>query len=415
MKNRMGIIDQGFVPAELTVSYVAICAGDVDTDLLRRAFELTCRRYPMLGGNVEFADGRYHLRVPEPGAGNATARIDQGSISHWLRQDAPLDPTLSLAKLEIVRDDATTAVALRVSHAINDAHLGFVLLADFWRTAAALAAPAPGHEPAPIFPRSLEELLYERAIAVPEVPLPDPSGLYSLAPTETLDGSGLRLAPEERILLSPGETSELLQRARAQGTTLHALLSAAIIRAERVMVAETSGPAAGIELPMIIGHAVDLRPHLQPPARPIDATNGLGYAATVTACAPESDLPTLAKEAKEQIVNSIDSGAALAAMFAVARIAAGETREAAVNVITNWGVIPALECPKGLRIVDFRGFVTGHAIPEISYFVYTFEGRLNIEFAFSDTYHRPARIAELRRGVAANLMRLLHDFTDSRM
>lgn len=286
--------------------------------------------------------------------------------------------------------------------------MGFELLTELWRTAATLGATTAIPTPVPAFPRSLEDLLAERGIAVPEPAMPDLTGLYSFAPSETHGRPGLRVAPDQRIALSDTDTTTLLHHARAQGTTLYALLSAAIIRAERAVIGETSGAATADELPMVIGHAVDLRPHLQPPTHPSDTTNGLGCAPTVTRCGPDTDLHIFAKEVKAQIVHSIDSGTALTTILAASRIPENGARDYAANIITNWGVVPALDFPKGMRVVDFRGFVTGDSLPEISYFVYTFQGRLNIEFAYSESTHQYSRITELRRTIAANLKMLIH-------
>lgn len=82
MRFRLGTIDRSFVPTKLTVSYVAICTGEVDADLLRRAFALTCRRYPMLSGRVECIDGDCHLRIPDHG--NDATETVHASVSDWL-------------------------------------------------------------------------------------------------------------------------------------------------------------------------------------------------------------------------------------------------------------------------------------------------------------------------------------------
>ncbi|AFT99642.1 phthiocerol/phthiodiolone dimycocerosyl transferase family protein [Nocardia brasiliensis] len=408
MKYRIGAIDQNFAPNRLTVTYVAICAGAVDVDPLRRAFAHTCRRYPMLRGRLHSDDdGGCYVHIPDGDRDDTVFETVHSSISEWLARGLDtVDPTVRLATLEIVHAGVTTAVALRVSHAIGDAHLGFELLTELWRTATALAATGALADPTPVVPRRLEDLLHERGIPVPDVALPAPHGLYRCTPTETLGRPGLRLATEERITLSDTDTGALLRLARAQGTTVHALLSAAVIRAERALIAETSGATTEDELPMIIGHAVDLRPHLTPPAQITDTGNGLGYAPTVTLCGPDADLLTLGKEAKAQIVYGIDSGTALATMFAAARN--GEsTPDTAVNILTNWGVVPTLESPEGVEVVDFRGFVTGDSVPELSYFVYTFRGRLSIEFTYAENHHHRTRIAELRRFVAGNLEELI--------
>ncbi|MGW4242375.1 phthiocerol/phthiodiolone dimycocerosyl transferase family protein [Nocardia sp. NPDC004722] len=404
MKYRLGTIDQGFLPTEVTVSYVAICTGEVDADLLRHAFTLTCRRFPMLTGRIELTAGGAQLHIREHGT--APVETSYTGVADWLTHGTgAFAPASSLAKLDIVCGPAETAVALRVSHAIGDAHLGFELLTELWGTATALEAGTADPDPAPRYPRSLEDLLTERGAALPDPSLPELTGLRCLAPTPSPGAPGLRLAPGERITLSATETRALLRYAREQGTTVHALLSAAIIRAERTLIGETSD-ATG-ELPMVIAHAVDLRPYLSPPARRVDATNGLGCAPTVTFCAPDSDLTVLGKEVKAQITHGIDGGIALATMLAASHGPGEDAREHAANIITNWGVVPALDTPKALRITDFRGFATGGTRPEISYFVYTFDDRLSIEFTHSEPHHPAALVTRLARAVSANLTDLI--------
>ncbi|MFE9579962.1 hypothetical protein ACFYO1_26500 [Nocardia sp. NPDC006044] len=408
MQYRLGKIDEGFVPKQFTVCYVTVCEGEIDSTLLQLAFELTARRYPMLTGTIELANDECLLHIPDDGAGSVVTEISHGTLSDWLRNGAtPLNPARELAKLEIVQAGQTAAVSLRVCHAINDAHMGFALLADFWRTAAALSTGAALLDPTPIYPRSLEDLLADRGVTPPAPSLPDPGQVYSFTGPQTPGAPGRRLAPGERITLSENETGRLIQHARTLGTTVHALLGAAIVRAERATITETPATAAETELPMLIGHAVDLRPHLQPAARPADATNALGFAPTVTVCTADSDLHLLGKEIKAQIVHGIDSGTALATMYAAAHVMQSDARAVAVNTVTNWGVVPVLESPKGMRITDFHGFATSGPVPELSYFAYTFQGRLNLEFAYSEQHHRPERVAHLRNIVVENLKQVV--------
>ncbi|MEU7140869.1 hypothetical protein ABZ942_15565 [Nocardia sp. NPDC046473] len=408
MKFRLGQIDHGFVPRKLTVSYVAVCVGEVDTALLHQAFELLCRKYPMLRGTIEAGGDACVLRVPDDGSGAAVIDIVEGSIADWLAHGGtPLDPAYALAELTIVREDATTAVALRVGHAINDATMGFALLEHFWRTVAALAGTVAHPDPIPVYPRSLEYAYRARNMPLPELAVPAAGPVHSIASADTGDGADFGPLPVQRITLSQCDTGALLARARACGTTLHALLSAAIIRAERAMIGETVSDAT--ELPMIMFHLADLRPQLRPPAPPDEVTNALAFAPTVTACGRAADLGVLAKQVKAQIVDGIASGAALAVMLAAASAAAqGSTRTAVGNFITNWGVVPDLPVPTGIEIVDFRGFATSEPVAWVGYFVSTFAGRLSIELAFSPRFHQPTQIAELRATILVNLAQLTH-------
>ncbi|WP_194815429.1 hypothetical protein [Nocardia sp. XZ_19_385] len=403
MKYRLGLIDHGFVPRKLTVSYVAICTGEIDIALLHKAFELLCRKYPMLRGTIERTGGDCWLDIPDDGSSAAISRTAPGPITDWLAHgNTPLDPAHTLAELTIVPEGERTAVALRVCHAINDATLGFALLEHFWEITAALTGAAVFPDPSPKYPGSLEQAYRARAMDFPAPAVPGTGGVFSIAPVETADETGFRPVPAHRITLSENDTSALLSHARASGTTLHALLAAAIVRAERATITELPGAAA--ELPMIMFHLADLRPHLHPAADPAEITNALAFAPTVTTCGSGSDLIVLAKDVKAQITAGIDSGAALAVMLAAASVAAqGRVRDSVGNFITNWGVVPELAAPAGVEIVDFRGFATSEPVTWIGYFVSTFARRLSIEPAFSPRFHRPAQIAELRAAIVANL------------
>ncbi|GGR85950.1 hypothetical protein GCM10010252_25750 [Streptomyces aureoverticillatus] len=406
MKYRLGLIDHGFVPRKLTVSYAAVCAGVVDVAGLRTAFGLLCGKYPMLRGTIEVTGEQCWLHIPDDGAGAAATEVVEGSISDWLARGLTvLDPARGLAKLTVVAEGEQTAVVLQVSHAINDATLGSALLEYFWHAATAVAGGATLPDPTPVHPRSLEQAYHARSLALPDLTMSAAGPVHAVPATDTGGGAGFAPDPAQRITLSQGDTGALLARARATGTTLHALLAAAIIRAERATLTQAAGAAA--ELPMIMFHLVDLRPHLRPVARPDEVTNALGFAPTVTACGPGADLNVLAKEAKAQIVAGIEGGSALAVMRAAASGAAqGRARTGVGNFITNWGPVPELAVPTGIEIVDFRGFATSEAVTWVGYFVSTFSGRCSIELAYSPRYHRPAQIARLRELIVRGLAEL---------
>ncbi|UFS97817.1 phthiocerol/phthiodiolone dimycocerosyl transferase family protein [Nocardia huaxiensis] len=394
------------MPRKLTVSYMAICTGAVDIALLHNAFGLLCRKYPMLTGTIEITGGQCSLRIPGDDTSAAITETVAGPIADWLAGAGltPLDPAHCLAKLAIVDEGDRTAVALQVCHAINDATLGLDLLARFWRIAASLAGNAACPDLTPVHPRNLEHAYHTRGLTLPELAAPPAGRVHSIPATDLGAGPGFAPMPAGRITLSRADTAALRAHARNSGTTLHALLSAAIVRAERAMLAESAGVAT--ELPMIMFHLVDLRGHLRPAARPDEVTNALGFAPTLTACDPGTGLDVLATRVKAQIVAGIEDGAALAVMRAAAAVAAhGGPRQGVGNFITNWGVVPDLTVPAGIEIVDFRGFATSEPVSWVGYFVSTFAGRCSIEPAFSPRFHAPAQIAALRELIHANLER----------
>ncbi|MBF6331078.1 phthiocerol/phthiodiolone dimycocerosyl transferase family protein [Nocardia transvalensis] len=369
----------------------------------------------MLSGRAEYDADEWYVRIPDSGSRVAAVELVDSPISAWLaRGSAALDPTRALAKLEVVRDGEVTAVALHICHALGDGAMIFAVLRDFWQIAAALDGKTPLPDLTPCYPRGIEDLYAERGVVLPRLDVRDPGPVSGLPTSVSPEGTGFRLAPGERITLSDRETDALLRYAHAEETTVHALLSAAIIRAERAMTPEPAnvGATGTPQLPMLMFHPVDLRPHLRPPARPTDAANALGYAPTITACDPESDLLALSKEVRHQIRSSVDSGAALAVLlnFVSAPVASDEPVEFVRSFITNTGVVPALDIPSGVDFVDFRLFTTtdqNSPVPTVGFFVYTFQGRLNIEVEFSAQYNQPTQINELRRIVSENLELLI--------
>ncbi|MBF6331095.1 phthiocerol/phthiodiolone dimycocerosyl transferase family protein [Nocardia transvalensis] len=92
-------------------------------------------------------------------------------------------------------------------------------------------------------------------------------------------------------------------------------------------------------------------------------------------------------------------------------VARGEPVEFVRSFITNTGIVPALDIPSGVDFVDFRAFTTDQDNPALAvdFFVYTFQGRLNIEVEIAARYNQPTQISEICRIVRRNLDVLIAD------
>ncbi|MFI5783275.1 hypothetical protein [Nocardia sp. NPDC051570] len=407
MKYKIGAIDHYWALTRATICYALVCSGPVDVEILRQAFDLLCRKYPMLGGHLELVDGECHLRLPDTAHPTAAVTVVDGPIPAWLEHGiAPMDPTRALARLEVVQDGHNTAIGLQVSHAVADGRLGFQMLRDLCRFFAFGADMAPP-DTAPVYPRGIEDVCAARDFDIPQLELRNPGGLFTVPAVVESEGLGFRVAPTARIRKSVEATDRLVRYARVQGTTLHALVSAAIIRAERAMVS-LAGEAEGEELPMLKMHVIDLRAHLQPPAELGEVTNALGLGPTAVMCAPDTDMVGLGKEIKQQLIDRIESGQGLAIMLDQAQesVRGEELVEPSSGFISNLGVIAPFAHPAGIEYLDFRGLVILDPQvrdPNVCYFVFSFGGRLLIEIACAARNHSPDQIARLSREISDNL------------
>ncbi|WP_407836416.1 hypothetical protein ACE1OC_08050 [Streptomyces sp. DSM 116496] len=412
-----------------TVAYAVTVTGPLNASALSEAFAATCRAHPVFTGCLRSGPAGTELFLD----GNRTVppirfRTGDGNPEPATRT---LDHADELIGLEVSHGDRRSTVTLLTDHSIADASASVALLAELWghyTDIVETGLPTPlGAFPVP---ESLEALLAHRGVtrlernglealfepfAVPDRP-EDPAA-DAAAPT----GERARSA-RGRIRFTAETTSALARVGRANGVSVHGLVSAA------VMIAHAGVKAAAdhvheVAVPFI--YPVDVRTRISPPVDAFGGTNVFGTVGFTRSLGVHTDPVVLAKDLLDELKASIEDGVVQQSQLHLtgpdqeqeqaqeqdvstpAEAAAGTAYVLADDTVmlTNWGRIPELRTPAGCGIEDFRGAIidqrfrpAGRATPweppapTSTYVVTHFAGRLSVELA---TAHTSARAAEI--------------------
>ncbi|CPZ28131.1 Possible conserved polyketide synthase associated protein [Mycobacteroides abscessus] len=179
-----------------------------------------------------------------------------------------------------------------------------------------------------------------------------------------------------RTRLSRAQTTRLFDAARAAGLTVHGVVCAAILSAAQAL-SRSHGPVT-----FGLTSSVDLRTRT---GKPITAAQGtvIQGADTATLAVTSGDDPLRLARA---VLDSLASGLVDRRVHQ-AFLRHQPLQQSVENplMVTNWGRIPALRLPAGLRIRDFRATVRGWRIRlrattlPPSFFVTTCEGQLSLD------------------------------------
>jgi hypothetical protein len=207
---------------------------------LGAALQAAQKRHPLLSAHVEehreAGFGFYRTAVPAPvdltvrrGRTSAWTQVASEELSH------PMDTSKApLMRAVLLQDTASSMLLLSFDHAVADGMAAVFLLKD-------LLAVLNGRElpPLPVLPP--QEELTARAFSSPgqgETAGPRAEDARMAAPSgKTSDSPGQALPPVQAIELDVELTSRIMERCRAERTTVHSLL---VVVASRV-----TGAAAG--------------------------------------------------------------------------------------------------------------------------------------------------------------------------
>ncbi|WP_280236616.1 phthiocerol/phthiodiolone dimycocerosyl transferase family protein [Nocardia cyriacigeorgica] len=391
--------EQIFAFAEVFVGYSARVSGRLDPAALAVAFDAVVRAHPMLGARLMPIDDTAHVMLA-PDGDPPRPTITDGTPEQLLTGADP-DQRRSACELCVVRDGDTASVTLLTHHSIADAVHSLAIFARLWRgyrEAAAGRSPVVTEQP---YPASVEDLLGARGIAKRPVRGPTAPPLPATVPTSAAEDAYPPLITT-RCRLSRASTAALIGLGHRTGVTVHGLVSAALLLAE----AETRGVPVNR---LHYAYSVDLRPRLSPPVGPTEATNALGY----TSYRPGADhsLVGVARGIRAALRADLDSGFLQQTPLQIPEMAAAPPDTV---IATNWGRIPPLIAPDGLRITDFRSTMiakrdrTGRRLQQPgggTTIISTFDDRLSVEVHHPPTFRaeqllRIARIGALLNGAA---------------
>lgn len=372
-------------------------AGEVDETVVRRVLTELAAGHPLLrcrvvedsGGDLSFLlreDFVPDLDTYEGGEQAYGELIN--SPQNWAEH--------GLFRAVLLRDTTTADTAagtgwnrlvLVIHHGVADGRSAFALLDELWRryTAHAEGAGLPvrvGHD----LPEAVDARLAETVPEAEVTALLDQLRAAATAgapPPATLplrpDGDAPRPFALDRITFDEAETAALAATARAQGMTFNGLLCGAALTAVRAQLPY----GAGAVLPMVCGHAADLRPQLGfPAATVLNCVSGFGTYLPVPA-AP--DPLALGRAIHAAVRRALESGAPARFLLAQQR-ARSATEVTALSTppslaVSNVGRVPSHPTPPGLRIVRDEAYAMASGMPP-KLTAFTYGGRLTVQVEY---------------------------------
>ncbi|ARZ66134.1 hypothetical protein SMD11_0468 [Streptomyces albireticuli] len=405
----------GSVPvAGMPLFIGSVVRGTVDAGLLRRVLAELAGVHPLLRCRVT-TENTLAFRLQE----DFRPRLDvtEGGDDAYLRLlNSPQDWTTGLFRGHLLRDGSSSRVVLVIHHGIADGRSAFPLLDEMWRRYTALAS-GTGGLPAPVESRLPDAVDTRLASVVPDAEITGFLDLVARAATGggpapamlRPDGDGTADDPLgrfalDRVELDTGTTGALLTTARAHGLTVNALLCGAVLATVRAHLE----PAAGA-LPMLCGHAADLRSSLRPElsaSTVLNCASGLG---TMLAVDAGADPVALAREVAADVRAALARRDPARFLLASQRVR-NEAEAAALGArptiaVSNVGRIPRHPAPAGLSVVRDEAYAMAVGMPpKLSAF--TYDGRLTVQVEYDTAVHGRERMGRLGRDLEAALRKI---------
>jgi phenolphthiocerol/phthiocerol/phthiodiolone dimycocerosyl transferase len=396
-----------FVPIGMYAGYVVQVRGSLDLDALSSALASTRHAHPVLATHLE-STGDTHLLIksadPLPGI-----KVHPGDIRNPLA-GFEVDPSRALSVVHVVRDGDRATVALLVHHAIADGHYILSVLDSLWSSYSEIVA---GRQPTLAihdYPDAIEKILSDRGIG---------QFNYQSPPTTPIPGSSTKISRIDlpgyastllRCRLDKKHTAALVEFGHRMQLTVNALVSAAIIRAE--------AEARKVPLSKIPYFTIaDLRQRLSPPVATTAGTNVISLVRFTADEADELGLVQLARAVSRRLPEELEEGTARyeTAMQIKDFVDSLSAPLAPQSVMTtNVGSVPTPRFPKSLEIDDFY-IAVYNKIQDVTisspaqsesnqtYFIYSFQGELSIQFLVTDAIHSDSAQKKLE-----SLKRILH-------
>ncbi|MFX0579788.1 phthiocerol/phthiodiolone dimycocerosyl transferase family protein [Nocardia nepalensis] len=381
--------------------------GVLDVEILRRVLDELAARHPLLRSRpVADAEGAMCFRRDD--AYRPRLEIADGGEAEYLSLvNGPRDWRDGLFRAHLLRDGDRDQIVLVIHHGISDGRSAFALLAEMWQryTAHATGTALPQPDSDQELPEGVDVRL---AAVVSDAEVTEwldriRSGASMMGPesaprTLPIDGDGVGDGPlgrfaVRRIELDTKETQTLVDAARAQGISVNSLLAGAALVAVRTQLEPATEP-----LPVICGHAVDVRNELDPPLPAhtvVNCASGVGTYALVAENASPFDIAhevaTGMRSALEQREAAIFP---LAAQRVQDEVAAAILAAPPTIAISNIGRLPAHSTPEGIRHIRDDIYAMGPGMPP-KLTAFTVGGRLTIQVEYDTAVHSGAQMGKV--------------------
>ncbi|MFE3226606.1 hypothetical protein [Nocardia sp. NPDC059228] len=410
---RLGSVPIGGMPLFIGTTV----RGAVDPAVLRRVLGELAAGHVLLRSRAVTVAGVARFEVDEGYA--PPLEVRDGEVDeYWELVNTCPDWSAGLFRAVLLRGPVDSRIVLVIHHGISDGRSAFALLDEMWRRYSAhFAGTALPLEDTDRDLLDGVDRLLARVTTDAEVDgflaqvgemaaTVGPEGAPRTLPHDG-DGSGDpggRLALR-RIELPPRHTGELVEVAREQGISVNSLLAGAALAAVRAELAE-DGP-----LPLMCGHAADLRPELSPrlPASTmLNCASGAGTPALVDRDADPRALGAVVDATMRQMLDARFPALFMrAAQRALAPEVAAMLSGAPAIALSNMGRLPAHPMPAGLEFVRDEVFAMAAGMPP-KMTIFTVGDRLTIQVEYDTAEHshrQMGRIAESMSDLLARVTR----------
>ncbi|MGW4356916.1 phthiocerol/phthiodiolone dimycocerosyl transferase family protein [Nocardia sp. NPDC004582] len=408
---RLGSVPIGGMPLFIG----SVVRGEVDERILRRVLGELAAGHVLLRSRVVTADGAARFVADDPVMPPLTVRAG-GVDEYWELVNRTPDWDAGLFQAVLLRGVRESRIVLVIHHGISDGRSAFALLEEMWQRYAAHTAGValPLHDSDHALLGGVDELL---AAVVGEAEVDGflahlgeeiAAAAPAAAPrTMPCDGDGIgdaggRLALR-RIELSPRQTAELVEVARGRGISVNSVLAGAALAAVRGEIAG-DGP-----IPLMCGHAADLRPDLSPPlpvSTVLNCASGAGTPALV-----DRDADPLAVGAVVDATMRVLRESRFPALFLRAAqrplalpVAAMLSQPPAI-ALSNMGRLPAHPMPEGLKFVRDEVFAMAAGMPP-KMTIFTVGGRLTVQVEYDTAEHSHTRMGRVAEAMSDQLARV---------
>ncbi|MEV6773600.1 hypothetical protein AB0N05_33705 [Nocardia sp. NPDC051030] len=390
--------------------------GRIDARILRRVLAELAAGHVLLRSHVVTGDDGRQRFVANPGYQPVVEERAGGVDEYWALVNTPQDWDAGLFRAVLLHGSEHTRIVLVIHHGISDGRSAFALLEEMWQryTAYITGYPLPLHDSdSDLIPgidaqlarvtteADIDGLLAQvRAMAAN-------FGPEAAARTLPVDGDGVgdpggRLAMR-RIELGTYPTSGLLTAARAQGISVNSLLAGAALAAVRTEI-EATGP-----IPLLCGHAVDLRPEITPELARTTLLNCAAGAGSPALVDTDADPLALGTALDADLRHTLEARFPAVFMLAVQReldaeIAAILSAPPTI-ALSNMGRLPAHPTPAGVTIVRDDVFATNPGMPP-KMTIFTVGDRLIIQVEYDTAAHSHAQMERVTQAMRDQLHRV---------
>ncbi|ADG98970.1 hypothetical protein Srot_2533 [Segniliparus rotundus DSM 44985] len=399
-RRRLTFAEESFiqVPTMETVAVACSVRGALDTALLKQAYHLLRKEFPIVGARVEQEDDGYVFVANE--SDEASFIRFEAQKGPWRFEDV-LSPNFDLKEtvsmVNVSSDGEQHRVTFFVNHAVVDGQHSIFLLNRLWSlytelaTSGSVAPRTPQRLPSAPFELMEKKYGYVAGKTPYAERFAQIRWSGSMPCAEELTGSESFVT--NRLRLDQETTARLSQAGRRLGISMHGLVSGAIAVAERGNF--TNLPE---EEPLWLGllTPIDFKDKLNPPLKIYEVTTLVGFSAVAVEVDTRSDIVTIGKRVIAQIKDDLADGTVQLTSVSPFPDLASRGYEPPV-LISNLGVIPDFPLPAKLFHEDFRAYIhkdfsglptfissfdQGATIPVLEASIYalsTFNGQLSIE------------------------------------